>query len=121
MINDNSLDDWVVSTALCETEFQLIVLHALVDSSTFEINTIVSDIDFDELFVSGVFRTCIFNNIKILNHNSLPNFNIENSLPLVFEIHFSKLHDNSVLALFDRQFISHLLIGMSLIHIKLFV
>jgi hypothetical protein len=71
--------------------------------------------------MSSVLSARLFDDIKVLKDNLAANLDIENSLPLVLEIHFSEFQNNCIDSLSNRQFIRHLAISMPFIHINILV
>jgi hypothetical protein len=89
MIDNDTLNDRVVSFSFGENKLQLIASRAesSFDFIPLKVDTILTDIDLDVLLMSSILMSCFFNNVKVLSNNLRPNLDIEHSLSSLSEVH----------------------------------
>lgn len=121
MVDNDGLNDWVISFSLWKGQLDFIIFQTLSNFRTCKIQSITLHFDFNILFMSSVLSARLFNDIEVLKHNFVANLDVENSLASVLEIHFSKFQNNGIDSLPNRQLIRHIAISMSFIHINIFI
>ena len=129
MINDDGLNDGIVSSSFGEWQKQFIVRNRLGQLSALIIHSILFYFNLNVLFMSGKLSSWLFNNIKVLKNNRVTDLDIKHSLTWLLEIHLgvskrkylSKLQNDSVSSFSHWQFINHLFIRMSFVHVDFLV
>lgn len=90
MINNNCLNNRIISFSFSKGQLKFIVFHALVNSWSLIINSISFNLNFNVFFMSSIFCSWFCNHIKVLQNYFATNFNVKNSLSLLLEVHLNK-------------------------------
>ena len=121
MIYDNSLDNRVIGFSFSKAKSELVIFKTLWNPCSIIVHTVCLYFDLNVLLMSGILTTGFFNNIKIFEDDFTADFDVENSLASVLEIHFSEFQYKGVNSSSNRQFVGHLLICVSFVHVYLLV
>jgi hypothetical protein len=95
VVDDDALNDGVVSFSFDEGQLDLVVGESVGNFDSLEVDSISFNFNLNVFFMSCVFLACILYHIEIFPDNFRPDFDIEHSLALLGEVHLNEVNFTS--------------------------
>jgi tetrahydromethanopterin S-methyltransferase subunit B len=91
VVDDDALYDGVVSLPFCETQPETVAVDCSGNFDTLLVDSIVTDIYFDVLFMSSMLMSCLLEDVEVLADDLAADLDVEDSLPGRGEVHLSQV------------------------------